>query len=191
MVTFLLILATILAYGLELTLGGLPVCETHGLIPASFTGDLTPIFTSLFLHDPATVYHLAGNMAALLLFGLVVERDLGSLALLAVYGFAGLAGGLLHVAVDPSSTSPLVGASGAIFGVMAVAGALRPRLIGFVVGFGAIEVWRALTGGDVAVSFGCHIGGLAGGVVVAMGLRATGTWEAAVSSQVSRRHSRP
>ena len=179
-VTLLIVLATILAYGLELAVGGLPVCEAHGLVPAAFseTGNLTPIFAATLLHDPTSISHLAGNMAALLLFGAVVERDLGGTLLLLVYGLAGLAGGLLHVAVDPSSTTPLVGASGAIFGVMAVAGVMRLRLLGFVVAFGAIEVWRALTGDDVGVSFGCHLGGLAAGVLAAIGLRTTGTLEA-------------
>lgn len=176
MVTLLIVLATILAYSLELALGGLPVCEAFGLVPATFTetGNLAPIFTSLFLHDPATIYHLGGNMAALLLFGMVVERDLGSLALLAVYGLAGLAGGLLYVLVDPSSTSPLVGASGAIFGVMGLAGALRPRLLGFVLVMGIWEIGRSITGSTPGVSAACHLGGLAAGAAVAMTLRTVG-----------------
>jgi len=176
LVTFSLVLATVGAYSLELALGGLPVCEAFGLVPATFnqTGNLAPIFSAMLLHDPASIYHLAGNMAFLLVLGAIVERDLGGLALLLVYGLSGLAGGLLHVAVDPSSTTPLVGASGGVFGVLAMAGALRPRLMGFVVAFGAVEIWRALTGSVEGVSFACHLGGLTTGAVVAVSLRVVG-----------------
>lgn len=176
MVTLLIVLTTILAYGLEMAVGGLSACEAHGLVPATFnqTGNLAPMASYLLLHDPESVSHLAGNMAALILFGMVVEGHLGGTALLLIYGLAGLAGGLLHVLVDPASTTPLVGASGGVFGLMAVAGVLRPRLLGFVVGFGAMEVGRAILGGGEGVSFGCHLGGLAAGAAVAMWLRVTG-----------------
>ena len=176
LLTLLLVLATAGAYSLELALGGLPVCEAFGLVPAEYsrTGNLAPIFSAMLLHDPASIYHLAGNMAFLLVLGAIVERDLGGLALLFVYGLSGFAGGLLHVAVDPSSAVPLVGASGGIFGVLAVAGALRPRLMGFTVAFGVAEIWRALTGSVEGVSFACHLGGLAAGASLAIVLRAAG-----------------
>jgi membrane associated rhomboid family serine protease len=173
LVTLLLILATVAAYGLELAAGGFSACEAYGLVPAKFaqTGNLTPIFTALFLHDPGHISHLAGNMTFLLLFGAVVEGELGGLALFLLYGLAGLAGGLLHVLVDPSAVEPLVGASGAIFGVLAVAAALRPPLLGFALGFGALNIYHALTGGSAGVSFAAHLGGLAAGALVAMVLR--------------------
>lgn len=179
--TLLLVLATLGAYSLELALGGLPVCEAFGLVPAEYsrTGNMAPIFTALFLHDPATVYHVAGNMTALLLFGAVVERDLGSLAFAATYGLAGLAGGLLYVLVDPGSTSPLVGASGAVFGVMGLSGALRPRLLGFVLVMGIWEIGRSITGSTPGVSAACHLGGLAAGVAAAMALRTVGLLDVA------------
>lgn len=175
--TPLLVLATSAAYSLELAAGGFQACETLGLVPASFTqtGNLTPVFRALFLHDPAHISHLAGNMAFLLLFGAVVEDALGGLALLLLYGLAGLAGGLLHVAIDPSSTVPMVGASGAVFGVMAVAAAIRPRFLGFALGFGALNIYHALSGGSGGASFGAHLGGLAAGALVAMTLRMVGT----------------
>lgn len=174
--TFFLILANLLVYLLELGGGGLPVCEAFGLVPAHFmkSGAVAPLFTSLFLHDPAGLAHIAGNMAALALFGAVVESDLGHLRFLGLYLAAGVLGGLMHVQIDPSSTSPLVGASGAIFGLLAVAGVLRPRLLGFVVTFAAVEIWHAFTGGDAHVSFGCHIGGLCAGFLVAVLLRVSG-----------------
>ncbi|KKL70793.1 hypothetical protein LCGC14_2101350 [marine sediment metagenome] len=181
LVTLGLILANLAVFGLELAQGGLDACYAYGLIPAQFlaSGELTPILSSLFLHDPGAFFHLGCNMAFLAVFGAVVEREIGSLRLLALYLAAGVAGALLHVAVDPSSTLPLVGASGAVFGLVAVAGIVRPPLLGFAIAFGAVEVWHAFTGGVGDVSFGCHIGGFVVGVVFAALWRDEGTLETA------------
>ncbi len=181
LVTLGLILANLAVFGLELAQGGLDACYAYGLVPAQLmaSGDLTPIFSSLFLHDPEALFHLGCNMAFLTVFGTVVEREIGSLPYLALYLAAGVAGALLHVAVDPSSTLPLVGASGAVFGLVAVAGVVRPPLLGFAVAFGAVEVWHAFTGSVDDVSFGCHIGGFVMGVVFAALWRDEGTWETA------------
>jgi membrane associated rhomboid family serine protease len=173
-VTLLLVAANLLAYALELASGGQAACEAYGLVPARFmrTGAVEPLFSSLFLHDPGSLIHLGGNMAFLAIFGVVVERALGSLSFLGLYLLAGAAGGLMHVLVAPGSTDPLVGASGAIFGVLAVAGVLRPRLMGFVAAFVGLNVWHAFVGGDGNVSFGCHIGGFVAGFLVVALLRA-------------------
>jgi membrane associated rhomboid family serine protease len=136
------------------------------------SGAVGPLFSSLFLHDPSSLVHIAGNMAFLVLFGIIVEGALGHLGFLALYLLAGAAGALLHVAVGPTATEPLVGASGAIFGLIAVAGVLRPRLMGFVVAFVGLNVWHAFFGGDGNVSFGCHIGGFCVGFLVIVLLKA-------------------
>jgi membrane associated rhomboid family serine protease len=173
--TLLLIVVNLAVYALELVDGGQATCEAYGLIPAQFvrSGDLEPLFSSLFLHDPNGLSHLLGNMAFLAVFGSLVERSLGSFRFLALYLAAGVLGGLMHVLVAPGATVPLVGASGAIFGVLAVAGALRPRLMGFVVAFVGINVWNAFTGSDGGVSFGAHLGGFFAGFVVVALLKAT------------------
>jgi membrane associated rhomboid family serine protease len=175
--TVAFILANLLVYALEPASAGSAFFSHYGLVPAAFarTGDLTPVFTSLFLHNPETLAHIAGNMAFLAVFGSLVERELGAVRFAALYLAAGFAGGLLHVLVDPSSTTPLVGASGAVFGVLAVAGAVRPRLLGFAVAFAGVEIWHALAGGDAGVSFGAHLGGFAAGVLAVGALRATGS----------------
>jgi membrane associated rhomboid family serine protease len=174
-VTVLLVAANLLAYRLELASGGQSFCEAFGLVPAHFVhgGNLAPLVSSLFLHDPSSLFHIAGNMAFLALFGALVERALGSCRFLALYLLCGVAGALLHVYVNPASTDPLVGASGAIFGLIAVSAALYPRLIGFAFCFAAINVWHAFFGGGGTVSFGCHLGGFAFGVLVALALRVT------------------
>jgi len=167
LVTIFLIAANFLAFQLELASGGMLACQEHGLVPARFlsSGDWTPVFGSLFLHDPSGLDHLGMNMLVLGLFGIVVERSVGHLRFLALYLAAGVLGALLHVLVDPSATQPLVGASGAIFGVVAVGGILRPRLLGFVVALGSIQVWHAFAGDGGDASFGAHIGGLVVGAL--------------------------
>lgn len=162
-----LILANLVAYALELAHGGLESCYAHGLVPAKFlaTGEAAPLVTSVFLHDPGTLFHLGCNMAALAVFGPVVEREIGGLRLLALFLASGVAGGLMHVLTAPGATDPLVGASGAVFGVLAVAAVRRPSLLGFAVAMGGVEVWHAFEGGAEGVSFGCHIGGLVAGAL--------------------------
>jgi membrane associated rhomboid family serine protease len=172
-VTAALVGANLLTYLLELASGGQATCYAHGLIPAKF--HVETLFTSLFLHDPSTIVHTGGNMAFLAVFGALVEGAIGGLPFLGLYLTAGAAGGLLHILVSPGATEPLVGASGAIFGVLAMAGALRPRLLGFVVAFVGINIFHAFTGGDGAVSFACHIGGFVAGFLVVALMRATGS----------------
>jgi membrane associated rhomboid family serine protease len=175
--TLALVTACLLGYALELVDGGQVVCEAYGLVPAHFlrSGDLEPLLSSLFLHDPSGPYHLAGNMLFLVVFGALVEGAIGHLAFLGLYLAAGVGGGLLHVLVAPSAAIPLVGASGSIFGILAVAGILRPRLLGFVAAFASLNIYNAVTGGDEGVSFGAHLGGLFVGFLVVAALRAGGS----------------
>ncbi len=70
----------------------------------------------MFAHG--SMVHFLGNMLFLLIFGCMLEPLLGGLVLLLIYLAAGLGGGLLYVLVDGPSLSPLVGASGAISGLV-------------------------------------------------------------------------
>ncbi|GAB3495815.1 rhomboid family intramembrane serine protease [Nocardiopsis coralliicola] len=72
--------------------------------------------TAMFLHGDA--FHLLGNMVYLFVFGPVVEDRLGRLRYLALYLVTGLAATFAHALSDPASAVPLVGASGAIAGVL-------------------------------------------------------------------------
>ncbi|MBC7142874.1 MAG: rhomboid family intramembrane serine protease [Rhodobacteraceae bacterium] len=87
----------------------IPVVVTQG-------GEWHGIFTSMFLH--AGLLHLAGNMLFLWIFGDNLEDQLGHLGFLLFYLAAGIAAALAHIAADPGSAIPTVGASGAIGGVM-------------------------------------------------------------------------
>jgi len=93
------------------------VVQRFGLIPAEATrlGGLTFV-TSFFLH--AGIIHLAGNMYFLLAFGHTVENFLRPLRYLALIALAAFIGDLAHIALDPRSQVPCIGASGGIAGVI-------------------------------------------------------------------------
>ena len=102
-----------------------------GLIPRRLFADpidggLT-LFTSMFLHDPSGWLHLGGNMLFLWIFGDNVEDALGHVRYAAFYVLSGVAAAAAQVLIDPLSAVPMVGASGAISGVLAAYGSLYPR----------------------------------------------------------------
>lgn len=136
----------------------------YGFVPAHPA--LWNAFTSLFLH--ADLWHLVGNVVGLAIFGTLVEREIGSSRFAALYGAAGLGGALFHWL---TATTTLVGASGAIFGVLAAAGMLRSRLVGFVASFVAINVVMLLTSTGGTVAVGCHVGGFVAGFCVIIVMR--------------------
>ena len=82
-------------------------------------------FTSLFLHGG--VFHLFGNMWFLWVFGNNVEEAYGRIAYLVLYVVAGLGATLAFILLNPDSTTPLIGASGAIAGVLGSYAVLFPR----------------------------------------------------------------
>ncbi|HPZ12221.1 MAG TPA: rhomboid family intramembrane serine protease [Bacillota bacterium] len=106
---------------------------TYGTVPANLTGSLLgilkpgfssgallaasiPLITANFLHGGWL--HLLGNMLYLWIFGDNIEGKLGHLKYLLLYIFMGAASQLFHILSSPFSTTPLVGASGAIAGVL-------------------------------------------------------------------------
>lgn len=84
------------------------------LVPAK--GDLAGYLTSQFVHGG--FMHLAGNMLFLWIFGDNIEEEMGHMGFLGFYLASGVIAGLSQTLPDPSSTVPMVGASGAIAGVM-------------------------------------------------------------------------
>ena len=164
-VTVVLAVAVVAAYGLELAAGVERTCLAYGLNPAHPT--LAAALASLFLH--ASWPHLLGNLVVLVAAGSLVERAIGSVRFAALYLLAGLAGAALHVAVAPGT---LVGCSGSLCGLLAVLGVIRPRLLGFVAGFIAWNVWLAWSGTVDGSSFACHIGGFLIGAIFVLAARA-------------------
>ncbi|MGH7804458.1 MAG: rhomboid family intramembrane serine protease, partial [Candidatus Binatia bacterium] len=122
-VTYGLIAANVALFVHELRLGPAlePFVREFGLVPARISRSTElgarffPFVSSMFLHGG--VLHLAGNMLYLHIFGDGVEGRLGHARFLAFYLACGIAAGALQVAMFPSSTLPMVGASGAIAGV--------------------------------------------------------------------------
>jgi len=183
------------------------VCEL-GLIPGELTASLPPgtrfpmgdglicatdpgrqvshLFTSMFMHG--SWMHLLGNMWFLWLFGNNVEDSMGRLRFVAFYLLSGLAAAVGQVLTNPDSAIPMVGASGAISGVMGGYLLLYPKVrvyavvpIVFFITSVAVPAWvmlgywfliqfvsgLAAFGGDVGgVAFWAHIGGFVAGLVL-------------------------
>jgi membrane associated rhomboid family serine protease len=178
------------------------------LYPAAVTeyGEFGGLVTSMFLHGG--LMHLAGNMLFLWIFGDNMEDEMGHLGFLMFYLATGVAAGLAHVAADPGSVIPTVGASGAIAGVMGGYLLLFPKarvdvLLILIVFFRVfpvsawivLGVWFGLQlmGGFGAqtesdgVAYWAHAGGFIAGVALALPLflrlGGTGFW--------SRTHGHP
>src|SRR6266498_4862843 len=103
------------------------VARTFGFSPASF-GNLSAVpslVTSMFLHGD--LLHLFGNMIFLLVFGRRVENQLGTVNFLTFYLATGISACLAHMLMEPDSSSPLIGASGAISGVLGAFFISNPR----------------------------------------------------------------
>jgi len=129
-VTYALIAVNALVFLYELSLGERlqPVLETWALVPAVWLAEPTrvlPFLGSMFLHGGWM--HLLGNMLYLYIFGDNVEDRLGRGRFLAFYLICGLAAALFQVALSPSSQVPMIGASGAIAGVLGGYLLLYPR----------------------------------------------------------------
>ena len=103
------------------------IVQRFGLIPAQATRlDGLTFVTSFFLH--AGVIHLAGNMYFLLAFGHAVENFLRPVRYLALIALAAFIGDLAHMALDPRSETPCIGASGGIAGVITFYALNFPRM---------------------------------------------------------------
>jgi membrane associated rhomboid family serine protease len=124
-VTISLIVVNILVFLYELSLG--PAVDAFtmrwGLVPAAFSW--VTVFTSMFLHGG--FLHVAGNMLYLWIFGDNVEDRMGHARFLVFYLLCGVAAALAQTIMAPDSTVPMVGASGAIAGVMGAYFVLYPR----------------------------------------------------------------
>jgi membrane associated rhomboid family serine protease len=125
-VTIALIVLNTLVYGHQATLDerqGLAFVYAFGLVPADFT--LTATVTSMFVHG--SFLHFAGNMLYLWIFGDNVEDRLGHGRFIVFYLICGTAAALAQTAAGPGSNVPMVGASGAIAGVLGAYFILYPR----------------------------------------------------------------
>src|SRR5215510_2231859 len=189
-VTIVLIALNVIVFLYQLWLGGAVDAFTlyYGLIPAAFSW--VAVFTSMFLHGG--FLHVAGNMLYLWIFGDNVEDRMGHGRFLAFYLLCGIAAALGQTVTVPDSQIPMVGASGAVAGVMGAYFVLYPHsrivtllpilffwqiievpaifflgvwfLMQFLSGIGSIAT---ATGGEPAggVAFWAHIAGFAAGFI--------------------------
>ncbi len=162
-----------------------------------FTIDQKPwyvtIFTSMFMHGGWL--HILGNMLFLWVFGNNIEDRLGRVKFLLFYLVAGLIAVYTQALIDPGSTAPTIGASGAIAGVLGAYAWLYPRarvltlifiiffvtlveipalillalwfILQFVPALGQVAVG---SGGDQGVAYFAHVGGFVFGSVVALAI---------------------
>lgn len=102
-----------------------------GLVPkliVSHPLDALPsVLTSMFTHDPSGFAHIGGNMLYLWIFGDNVEDALGHVRYALFYLLCGVVAALAQILIDPNSVVPMIGASGAISGVLAAYGSKYPR----------------------------------------------------------------
>ncbi len=150
-----------------------------------FVPDMATYVTYSFLHGD--FWHLAGNMLFLWVFGDNVEDALGHVRFLIFYILSAAAGALLHGLLIPESQAPLIGASGAIAGIVAAYLMLHPSVKVWILAFGrlplripawvALALWVAfqflmlLIAGEDTVSWAAHVGGILAGAVLVLVLR--------------------
>jgi membrane associated rhomboid family serine protease len=137
--TYLIIAANILVFLQSITNPESynQLIQNYSLVPEEIMRgeNLLSLVTSMFLH--ANILHVGLNMFFLLVSGDAVERELGNFRFLGLYLACGVIAGLFHAYLNSASTVPAIGASGAIFGVLAALAILFPfrwllKLFGFI-----------------------------------------------------------
>jgi len=204
-VTVVIIALNVLVFVLEFLVPNYMLNEmanTWGLVPRRLLS-LEPmafltLFTSMFLHSgPA---HLLGNMLYLWIFGDNIEAAVGSLRYVLFYLLCGVGAALGQTLINPSSTIPMIGASGAISGILGSYLVLYPRaevetllFLGYFVRLvrlptlvvlgswiftqllsGVLSLGVQATGG---VAWFAHIGGFAAGVLLISVFRRRRWWQ--------------
>lgn len=188
---YLLLFANILIFLYEISLG-IYLKEfflEYGIIPVNIIqGEkIHTLFTGMFLHG--NFVHILGNMLYLWVFGDNVEDILGHFWFLIMYLLSGLSGSFLHIFRNPYSTTPMIGASGAISGVLGAYLVLFPTAriltlipIGFflrialVPAFLFLGLWILLqflysSMGVPGVAWSAHIGGFFVGLIIGLFFR--------------------
>lgn len=202
-VNTLLIAANVAVFVHEMALGpnASGFLGRYAMVPARLTEKLDPVggfvalrpwvttVTSMFLH--AGFLHLGGNMLYLFIFGPAVEQALGHVRFLGFYLASGVAAALAMVAFTPHSHVPMIGASGAIAGVLGAYFVLYPRArilalfpvfvffysleipaILYLLAWFVIQLYLGLAAGSEAsaaaggVAWWAHVGGFLAGMVI-------------------------
>jgi rhomboid family protein len=175
---------------------------TYGMVPAVLFGyaelpaslhavpPWATLITSMFLHGG--LVHLLGNMLYLWIFGRGVEMALGPARFLVLYVLCGVAAALTQALTDPTAGVPMIGASGAIAGILGAYLMLHPRanvvvLVWILIFVRLISlpavlllgIWFALQllsalsmdPGEPGVAFWAHVGGFVAGMALVLVMR--------------------
>ncbi len=190
LITVLLILINLYIFYQEVLMGPYlnSALNVYGLVPSrlwQYPGELSnsiPLITSMFMHG--SWLHVIGNMWTLWLFGDNVEDHMGKGRFLLFYLVSGIIAALTHCFVNPGSNVPVVGASGAVAGIMGAYFIMfrQARILTFIppfflitipawvfLGFWALsQLYSGTTGlladGGGQIAFWAHIGGFAAGL---------------------------
>lgn len=177
--------AGVLAYG------AIPAVVTgHAVLPPGYerVPSLLTLVTYMFMHSGWL--HLIGNMAFLWVFADNVEDALGHARFLLFYLLCGIAAALAHTAIEPASEVPLVGASGAVAGVIAAYLVLHPSIrlwalvlmkvpirvpaYWVIVTWLLLQVFQVVVDTDHGTAWWAHLGGFAAGAVLVAPMRRRG-----------------
>ena len=191
--TIILIVSNIFIFLYQVSLPGHPtIFESYGLIPVhlleSPVSAYPTIYSSMFLHSG--LGHLAGNMLYMWIFGNNIEDVLGKFRFIIFYLFCGTLAALCHISTDLHSEIPMVGASGAISGILGAYLVLFPYakvktliFLGFfitiiripaivlLVIWMVIQVSSGIIASDGGVAWFAHIGGFIAGMLFILPFR--------------------
>jgi membrane associated rhomboid family serine protease len=164
-----LIVANVVVYFLKVTAPG--VDRLLAFVPTQVLVQPWTLVTYMFVHAGTT--HILFNMLALYFFGPRVEERLGSRRFITLYMVSGVAGAILSMIFAPRA--PIVGASGAVFGVMLAFATFWPKDQIYIMGILPLEariavllmaaaaLWSGLQGSRSGVADFAHLGGFVGG----------------------------
>ena len=171
----LLIIINVAVFALQMilrALDGYSLVAYFGLIPAAVTNDLRvwQFVTYMFLHGG--IFHIFFNMLTLFMFGNDLERYWGTPRFLNYYFLTGIGAGVCSWLVAMNSRSVIIGASGAIYGLLLAYGMLYPNRIVYlnfllpvkvkwlVLIMGVMAFLSSITGDEPGVAHIAHLGGM-------------------------------
>lgn len=204
LITVVIVAINVLVFVYQLTLSDRELFSffmAYGVVPLEFTTgrDIPPIgfgdpklnvFSSMFMHGGWL--HIGSNMLYLWIFGDNVEDTFSHIGYLFFYLLTGIIAALAQVYVDPNSTTPAIGASGAIAGVLGAYLVFYPTarvntllILGYfirvqampailVLGFWIVmQVFSGFLslGAEAGVAYWAHIGGFVSGMIIAVPFR--------------------
>ena len=186
-ISFIFLLQVLLGesfYGKYMAVPAEVVAEWQNLREGNFQDvawiEIFTLFSAALLHDSPE--HLIGNMIFLWIFAALAVELLGSRVMLFTFFFTAITGSMVHIALNPDSYIPMLGASGAVMGfeglylaiavrwhlpdphVWPMARPIPPSRLAMVGIVGLIFDLMGYTSGETGIAYGAHFGGFIGGL---------------------------